>query len=82
MVDLSDHGNLPERFLALPLPKIFMYGQQNGSLSYLRRLADDVPHFLDHGVWPLTSPSGLGAVNSIRSTVWPLASRTISARAR
>ena len=41
MVDLSDHGSLLERFLALPLPKMFMYGQQNGSLSYLRRLADE-----------------------------------------
>ncbi len=40
MVDLSDHGGLLERFLALPLPKMFMYGQQNGSLSYLKRLAD------------------------------------------
>jgi len=41
MVDLSDHGQLLERFLALPLPKMFMYGEQNSSLSYLPRLADE-----------------------------------------
>ena len=40
MVDLSDNGNLLERFLALPLPKMFMYGEQNSSLSYLGTLAD------------------------------------------
>jgi hypothetical protein len=42
MVELSDRGGLLERFLALPLPKMFMYGQQIRSLSYLRRLAEDV----------------------------------------
>lgn len=39
MVDLSDRGGLLERFLALPLPTMFMYGEQNSSLSYLNRLA-------------------------------------------
>ena len=41
MVHLSDHGNLLERFLSLPLPKMFMYGQQNNSLSYLTWLAEN-----------------------------------------
>jgi pimeloyl-ACP methyl ester carboxylesterase len=41
MVELSDHGNLLNRFLALPLPRMFMYGEQNSSLSYLPRLADE-----------------------------------------
>jgi pimeloyl-ACP methyl ester carboxylesterase len=50
MVDLSDHGDLMDRFLALPLPRMFMYGQQNHLLSYLPRLADhgvelaEIPH--------------------------------------
>jgi pimeloyl-ACP methyl ester carboxylesterase len=50
MVDLSDHGDLMDRFLALPPPRMFMYGQQNHSLSYLPRLADngvalaEIPH--------------------------------------
>ncbi len=35
MVELSDHGRLMERFLALPCPRMFMYGEQNRSLSYL-----------------------------------------------
>jgi pimeloyl-ACP methyl ester carboxylesterase len=38
MVGLSDHGDLMKKFLALPLPKMFMYGEQNASLSYLPRL--------------------------------------------
>jgi pimeloyl-ACP methyl ester carboxylesterase len=41
MVDLSDHGDLLECFIALPLPRMFMYGRQNNSLSYLKRLADE-----------------------------------------
>ena len=35
MVDLSDKGNLMKKFLDLPCPKLFMYGEQNSSLSYL-----------------------------------------------
>jgi pimeloyl-ACP methyl ester carboxylesterase len=38
MVDLSDHGDLLTKFLALPLPRMFMYGQQNAALSYLPAL--------------------------------------------
>jgi pimeloyl-ACP methyl ester carboxylesterase len=41
MIELSDHGDLMNRFLALPLPRMFMYGQQNHTLSYLPRLADN-----------------------------------------
>ncbi|RSM74319.1 alpha/beta hydrolase [Actinoplanes sp. ATCC 53533] len=44
MVDLSDHGGLLERFLALRVPKMFMYGRQNNSLSYLTRLAGEGVH--------------------------------------
>jgi pimeloyl-ACP methyl ester carboxylesterase len=40
MVDLSDNGGLLDRFLALPMPRMLMYGQQNDSLSYLKTLAD------------------------------------------
>lgn len=39
MVDLSDHGKLLDRFLGLPVPRMFMYGEQNSSLSYLDTLA-------------------------------------------
>lgn len=39
MVELSDHGHLLDRFLRLPVPTMFMYGEQNSSLSYLRTLA-------------------------------------------
>ncbi|WP_322084579.1 alpha/beta hydrolase [Burkholderia sp. BCC1972] len=35
MVDLSDHGDLMRKFLGLPFPRMFMYGEQNASLSYL-----------------------------------------------
>ncbi|MBB6593386.1 alpha/beta hydrolase [Ralstonia solanacearum] len=43
MVALSDNGDLMTRFLGLPCPKLFMYGEQNASLSYLR-------HIRAHGV--------------------------------
>lgn len=35
MVDLSDNGDLMDKFLGLPFPRMFMYGEQNASLSYL-----------------------------------------------
>jgi len=56
MVELSDHGDLMRRFLALPFPRMFMYGEQNRSLSYLPALADhgvalaEIPH---SGHWPM-----------------------------
>jgi RNA polymerase sigma-70 factor (ECF subfamily) len=39
MVELSDRCNLLNRFLSLPAPRMFMYGEQNSSLSYLQTLA-------------------------------------------
>jgi len=56
MVDLSDHGDLMRRFLAQPFPWMFMYGEQNRSLSYLPDLAHhgvelaEIPH---SGHWPM-----------------------------
>ncbi|MHC6231918.1 alpha/beta fold hydrolase [Arthrobacter sp. MMS24-T111] len=50
MVDLSDNAHLMEKFLALPLPRMFMYGEQNKTLSYLPHLAAngvvlaEIPH--------------------------------------
>jgi pimeloyl-ACP methyl ester carboxylesterase len=38
MVQWSDHGALMDKFLGLPMPRMFMHGQQNASLSYLPRL--------------------------------------------
>ncbi len=35
IVELSDHGGLMEKFLGLPCPKMFLYGEQNAGLSYL-----------------------------------------------
>lgn len=35
MVDLSDNGDLMTKFLGLPFLRMFMYGEQNASLSYL-----------------------------------------------
>lgn len=39
MVELSDHAPLLEDFLALPFPRMLMYGEQNVGLHYLSRLA-------------------------------------------
>lgn len=38
MVELSDNGELMTKFLNLPCPKMFMYGEQNASLSYLNHI--------------------------------------------
>jgi pimeloyl-ACP methyl ester carboxylesterase len=38
MVELSDNGDLITKFLSLPCPKMFMYGEQYASLSYLSRI--------------------------------------------
>ena len=58
MVELSDHGELLSKFLSLPCPRMFMYGQQNASLSYLTTLAAngvelaEIPY---SGHWPMYS---------------------------
>lgn len=50
MVDLSDNAPLLEDFLALPFPRMLMYGEQNSGLSYLSTLAEhgvrlaEIPH--------------------------------------
>ena len=41
MVDLSENADLMQRFLSLPCPKMFMYGEQNVSLSYLSYISDE-----------------------------------------
>lgn len=38
MVHLSDNGRLLEKFLALPFPRMFMFGEQYNTLSYLPAL--------------------------------------------
>nr|WP_236675774.1 alpha/beta hydrolase [Pseudomonas mediterranea] len=38
MVDLSDNADLMGKFLGLKCPKMFMYGEQNASLSYLSHI--------------------------------------------
>jgi pimeloyl-ACP methyl ester carboxylesterase len=56
MVDLSDHGDLMPKFLALPCPRMFMYGEENSAVSYLADLAAggvelaEIPH---SGHWPM-----------------------------
>jgi pimeloyl-ACP methyl ester carboxylesterase len=56
MTALSDDGDLMTKFLALPCPRMFMYGEQNATLSYLPKLAAggvelaEIPH---SGHWPM-----------------------------
>jgi len=46
----SDSGRLIEDFVQLPVPRLFLYGEANGTLSYLARLRDtavevqEIPH--------------------------------------
>lgn len=50
LVDYSEHGNLIQRFIALKIPTLFVYGSENRSLSYLTTLKDsgcglvEIPH--------------------------------------
>ncbi|KAH8590616.1 alpha/beta hydrolase fold protein [Bisporella sp. PMI_857] len=39
MVQLSDHGDLLLKFLSLPCPRVYMFGEEYSSLSYLSELA-------------------------------------------
>ena len=38
IVDLSDNAELMDKFLGLKCPRMFMYGEQNSSLSYLAHI--------------------------------------------
>lgn len=40
LVDYSEHGNLIQRFIALKIPTLFVYGSENRTLSYLPTLKD------------------------------------------
>lgn len=58
MVELSDHGELLQRFLRLPIPRLVMYGEQNRALSYLPTLADhglELAEIPQSGHWPMYS---------------------------
>jgi pimeloyl-ACP methyl ester carboxylesterase len=66
MVDLSDHGDLMAKFLSLPCPRMFMYGEQNSSLSYLARL----------------DANGTGLAEIPRSAHWPMYSNPAAMRER
>jgi len=58
MVELSDHGDLMTKFLSLPCPRMFMYGEQNSALSYLPTLAAngiDLAEISDSSHWPMYS---------------------------
>jgi pimeloyl-ACP methyl ester carboxylesterase len=39
-VEYSDHGNLLQRFLSLPIPTCFLYGSENRHLSYLQQIRE------------------------------------------
>lgn len=58
MVELADHGNLLRRFLSLPCPRMYLYGEQFAGLSYLPLLdangveLAEIPH---SGQFPMYS---------------------------
>ncbi|MGE8112011.1 alpha/beta fold hydrolase [Pseudomonas sp. NPDC086566] len=58
MVDLSDNGLLMEKFLSLPFPRQYMYGETNSHLSYLKDIAAKGVHLAcipDCGHFPMYS---------------------------
>jgi pimeloyl-ACP methyl ester carboxylesterase len=40
LVDYSDHGNLIQRFIALKIPTLFVYGSENRTLPYIPTLKE------------------------------------------
>ena len=58
MVQLSVHSDLMSIFLSMPFPLMFMYGEQNSSLSYLPKLRDNTVELAEipySGHWPMYS---------------------------
>ena len=57
MVDISDNGDLLEKYLQMPFPRVFMHGEQN-QLSYLPTLRGrgvQVAEIQFSGHWPMYS---------------------------
>lgn len=58
MVDLSDNGDLLSKFTSLPMPRMFMHGEQNNHLTYLPTLSEHgvrVVSIESSGHWPMYS---------------------------
>lgn len=56
MVHLSDNADLMTKFLGLPCPRMFMYGEQNSHLSYLGFLESkgvELANIPQSGHWPM-----------------------------
>jgi pimeloyl-ACP methyl ester carboxylesterase len=56
MVGLSEDGDLMAKFLTLPGPRMFMYGEENATLSYLPELAAggvELAEIPRSGHWPM-----------------------------
>jgi hypothetical protein len=74
MVHLSDDGDLFTRFISMPCPHIFMYSEQNASLTYLpilRAHGVDLAEIAFSGHWPMysnPSPCGPRSWTSTRAT--------------
>ncbi|KAH7396323.1 hypothetical protein BKA66DRAFT_454899 [Pyrenochaeta sp. MPI-SDFR-AT-0127] len=58
MVQLSDNEDLLGMFLRLPFPKMFMFGEENNTLSYLPQLEKEgvkLAQIADSGHFPMYS---------------------------
>ena len=58
MVELSDNGDLLNKFVNLPCPKMFMFGEQYASLSYLSHIQEQgvrLSEIPDCGHFPMYS---------------------------
>jgi pimeloyl-ACP methyl ester carboxylesterase len=62
MVELSDHGDLMTKFLSLPCPRMFMYGERSSSLSYL----------------PVLAANGIELAEIPQSSHWPMYSNPVA----
>lgn len=78
MVCLSDHGNLMSKFNDLPFPKVYMYGEEYATLSYLPYLQSqhiELAEIASSGHFPMYSngPETWDRITNFLQRVDPLA---------
>lgn len=87
MVDQSDNGGLMDRFLSLPFPRMYMYGEQNNTLSYLPQLAAngvELAEISDCAHFPMYSnaPAMWSRISTFINSAEPAAASTGAATTR
>jgi 4-hydroxy-4-methyl-2-oxoglutarate aldolase len=76
MVELSDNDDLTGKFVRLPCARMFVYGDENRSLSYLDTLKEEgveLAEIAHSGHFPMyANPPALADVGAMKSSISPL----------